>query len=424
MSKSAPKKSSSPSNKNAAPIAASAEEKALPVEETALQDHTATAKLCVALLDDSCDFTHRQEEILAVAHFMQKQGFEVQLFCPKASELMQKAVAQGIAVKPLAGLWITRLRLFWHYKRQKPLLLHSFSAATAHLAQAFSASRLEGCTLCVHSFFDLPQGIDRALDKAQERNIPLAHIELYKKTQSCVFSSDFMKKQWEKQSLTHGNSTTIFSALPVEPWEEAPKAQHELRDGRCIFAVAANIAQGAGLGTVLKAMALLLEQEKAQELPNSFEVRLLGNGAEFDSLLTEARGLGVEGRLALLGEQDLAQMLPLMHGLILPQEDTVQASDALLALMGAWHVGLPVICAETLPYTELSSGKMLFFAADNAEELAWHMRSLMQNATLRQNQGIFSAAMQDYSLMPRLQQEYGQVYARVLEQRGWGFMYK
>ncbi len=391
--------------------------------------------LSVVLMDDGFDWTSVQQEVLAVAQFLRHEGYAVHIFCPKASPLMQEAKAQELSVMPYGG----RFALLWKFKRKQPLVLHAFSLKTAALAEAFGRWRLPGVTLCLHSLYSTPP---------QEGPALTAALELCKKMQKTIFPTVHRKKLWEKQGLTQSDSPCVYPALALEPWaalhESLPVSQVEKQSQRYIFVVAASLCLQGGLSTVFKSMVLLMEQEL--EGVNSFEVRVLGSGQDFESLLTEARGLGVESRLALLGEQDMAEVLPWVHALILPQgcaslvspvfsktltQSSAESGDGtktfyagMHTLLAAYCLGLPVICAQNPPYTELSQGKMLHFTAENATELYEHMHGLMQDESMRQKQAEYSANMRKFALMPRLQKDYGKVYAMALEQKGWGFLCK
>jgi glycosyltransferase involved in cell wall biosynthesis len=118
---------------------------------------------------------------------------------------------------------------------------------------------------------------------------------------------------------------------------------------------------------------------QVEDLP-PWEVRLAGSGPMFRSLLDEAQKLGVLDRLAILGEQELHEVLPHCTILVLPHGELVYAPG----LASGWAAGLPVICPALPAALELSRNgeNALHVTPDNPQALAAAILHIIRNARL------------------------------------------
>ncbi len=382
--------------------------------------------LPVLLLDDATHYSLRQEEILAIAEALQSQGHRVYVLCPAYSLLGQKASEKNISVLSSSLSFWGRLGLLWRFKRKKPVLIYAFSFATAAFARAWASMREPDATLCIQDVKELPHESKTALS---------AQIAAWQSFQKCIFPCAIMGKLWMDSGFESGRVHCIASALEPALWDHMAPVVSPHPSKRMVFLVHTALHEESGLPTVLKAMAQLLEWEREKNMSPSFEVRVIGSGQNFESLLTQARGLGVEQRLALLGEQPVTDVLPLVHGLILPQCNAQEVcacltckdggpSSPLYTLMAAWALALPVMCTEVAPYTEWHQGKMLTFAPDDANALAENMWQCVQSANFWQKNSDNSAKMRHLVVMSRFQTDHISLHKDILEQRGWGFLCK
>ncbi len=386
------------------------------------------SSLHVVLLDDGQHWTWTQQEVLAVAKALHECAYSFEILCPENSPLMQHAKAAQLPVWPLRG----RLWLLWRYKRAKPLMIHAFSPTMAVFMHKWASWRRKGATVCMHSVYALPDCTLATPSTKEQKSSHAALLQAWKDVQKIIFPCEHMVTAWKKyveHSFTSLPSACICPALEPEPWL-ALKESYSASASRCIFMVAAHLRDDSGVDTVLKSMAYLLEQEQKHGMQNSFEVRVVGSGTAFESLLTQARGLGVDGPLALLGEQAFEDVLPAAHGLILPQNTADMACEPLVgqslvhAFMAACCLQMPIMATNIAPYNAWDKDFLWRFDPEDAQALGEHMWRCVQDASLREKQGKHAHCMQDFVLMPRLQQEYMQVYKAALEQRGWGFLYK
>ncbi len=400
----------------------------MPNSPNSLNAESPTQVLPVVLLDDATGWSTRQVEILALAEAFKVQGHAVHVACPASSPLAQKALEQEFSVLPLSFSFSNRVGLLWRFKRKTPLLVYAFSAVAASFARAWAAWRAPHATLCVQDVKELPP---------QEKTRLSAQLATWKSFHKCIFPCALMSKIWVDAGLANAHAHAIAPALDASTWGTMPPALPPQPQKRALFLVHTSLCHEGGLPTVLKAMEQLLEWEQEKQLGPSFEVRVVGSGQDFESLLTQARGLGVEERLALLGEQDLADVLPLVHGLILPQQNSHEVCVAwgqppvgtgsmttVHALLAAWTLSIPVMCTDVAPYNEWSQGHMLTFAPDDAKALAEHMWQCSQNTDFWHKHSENSAKMRHEALMSRFQKDHMSLHKEILEQRGWGFLCK
>lgn len=122
------------------------------------------------------------------------------------------------------------------------------------------------------------------------------------------------------------------------------------REDRLVFLAADALVEESGMGDLVDAMALVQGME---DLP-AWEVRMAGHGPNFEELLEKARGLGVESRLALLGEQDVAIQLALAHVAISPGKES---RDQARFILSAWACGRGLIASGTPELKEMLEDK-------------------------------------------------------------------
>nr|WP_295375807.1 glycosyltransferase family 4 protein [Pseudoxanthomonas sp.] len=148
-----------------------------------------------------------------------------------------------------------------------------------------------------------------------------------------------------------------------------------------------------------------------------FDLFLLGDpvGAWPDELMRLAERLGLGGRVHLTGyHDDVTALLRGMDVFVQPSR-----SEALsLSLLEAMSVGLPVIAARTggMPEVIADGDNGLLFASDDAHDLAWQLKKLLDPAerlwlgtrALETQQARFSARTMTHATVS--------LYRRLLEQ--------
>ncbi len=356
------------------------------------------AKMMVFLLDSSIELLPPQEELLSLALRLQELGFNPYIFCPATSELMQKAKAHGLAAvsishngKPsFSGLW----RSFWMQKRNIPLCIHTFAENCLPLAARLANFRKENTTLILHSCFKLPTS-SKSLAK---------YWSLPKKI---IYPSKFIANEWVKLGINAAQVEVVHTA------SQKISSYAEQKNKRWVFVAVERLEHSAGIDFLLKAMSALWQHPYLLD----WEVRIVGEGQFFEQLLNEARSLGVESRLALLGKQDPAEVLQHANALISP---FVEGQGNMSALMSAWSCGIPLICTMVNAHMEIANtNNALLIPEADPQRLAAAMIELMCRPERMEHFARNSANMRSYAQMTRLQKQYVKIYQDCISRFGW-----
>ncbi len=398
--------------------------------------------LPILLLDAGLTFGYRQQEILALAIYLQTRGFVVLLACPQSSILRIKAQAAGVSCFDLAhkgskmslGLGVF-LRLLWRFKKKDPLCIHAFSPDFLPLVHRLVHWRLTGATLAFYSLFEaatLPSHADHSPDA---ESIPQQLSPLMAKYLTCIdkvtVPSSHVRATWAQAGIEASRLKVIRPAVPALEGsvEHTAYAEHEgqaQQAQRFVFVVATEFLENSCLDVLFGAM---LELEK-HDFAMPWEVRVVGEGPDFATYMQRAEDLGVAPRLALLSTIDadfpLQVTLPHGHALILPQ---LGPQGNMHACINAWALGLPIIATHIAEYTELmevaarisrgSKGGIITVVPQDAKALAAAMQEIMGQRARYVELAKESHTMRNYALMSRLEDTYMDVYKGGIASFGW-----
>jgi glycosyltransferase involved in cell wall biosynthesis len=305
------------------------------------------------LLDLHCEAAPLWERMpdpaLALAR---TKDFDTLLVCRKNSPSALQAEAEKLPLLTLGSDSpfhpLSLLRLWLRLRKHRRVLLHSFGGQAAALAYLLARRRERGTALLVHSHFFRPR---------------LRHPFF---PQSCaaaagiICGSSAIAAHVLKESGLRPGKTHVIP--PGVSHREYPRRAES--DGRFVVCMPAPLESGNGQDMLIRAMSALWQMD---DLP-PWEVRLIGSGSMFHSLLEEARELGVLDRLSVLGEQDVRETLPRCSALILPFNAMVYTPG----LAAGWAVGLPVICPDHPACREIArhGENALFVRPDNPQDLA------------------------------------------------------
>ncbi len=360
-------------------------------------EQNAKKQFMVFLLDGSTSFAAPQKELLSLALRLQKQGLNPHIFCLPSSELMQKAKQYGLPIWPISngikpsfkGVW----NVFWKQKKSVPLCIHTFTENCLPIANRIAKLRKENSTLMLHSCYDLP-------------NKPKKLAKYWANPKKIIYPSKFAAGEWAKEGINPSQVHIIHTA------SQALISQEDKTTKRWIFIANESLEQSSGIDFLLKAMSALWQHP---HLPD-WEVRIIGSGPLFDQLLNEAQSLGVESRLAMLGDQKLDVLLK-AHVMVCP---FVEGQGNLSALMNAWNVGMPIICTMVNAHMEIANtNNALLVPEADPQRLAAAMIELMCRPERMQHFSRNSVVMQVYSQMSRLEDQYIKLYKECIARFGW-----
>ena len=323
-------------------------------------------QMLVVLLDLHLQPDPSQERILALLRALARtQPFIPLLICRKNSLLADKAATEDLPVLTLGSGWpfhpFSLPRIWLHLRKHRRAVLQSFGGQAAVLAHLLATRRKPGQTIVAHTHFFEPRMRHSLLQKS------------YVAADCVVCGSSAIAKLAQKES---GLQPEKFRIIPPGAKHSHYPGRVEQPNGRVAVCMPGTLEAGHGQESLIHAMAALWQVE---DLP-PWEVRLVGSGPMFHFLLDEAQKLGVLDRLAILGEQNLCEVLPHCRVLVLPLGELVYAPG----LARGWAAELPVICPALPAAIELTRNgeNALLVAPDKPQALASAILRIIRDAKL------------------------------------------
>jgi len=363
----------------------------------------AGVQMLVVLLDLHLQPDPSQERILALLRALaQTKPFIPLLICRKNSFLADRAAAEGLPILALSSSWpfhpVSRLRIWLRLRKHRQAVLQSFGGQAAALAYLLSTRRKPGQTIVAHTHFFAPRMHQPLLQKS------------YAAADCVVCGSSTIVKLVQKES---GLQPEKFRIIPPGTKHLSYPKRVKQRNGRVAICMPGVLAEGHGQEFLVHAMAALWQVE---DLP-PWEVRLAGSGPTFHFLLDEAQKLGVLDRLAILGEQDLHEVLPHCRMLVLPLGELVYAPG----LASGWAAGLPVICPALPAALELTRDKenALLVTPDNPQALASAILRIIRDPKLAAKLVQGGKAALDSVSEERMIADSFALYHELLAKHGW-----
>lgn len=361
-----------------------------------------------------------QEQALALARGMRDAGRWAPLIvCRRESWLAERAQELGLPCVTLgqggAAWTFARLRLWWRFRRQKHLLIQTLGTESVSWGARLAAWRRpfgERATLLAHAFAVRPPSAE-FLRSRRSRDL-LAARKIF-----C--GSEHVR---ERLNDAIGNEDSSAVGLPGErlerflPCVDADRLRTEKtprREGaNFVFAMTESFLPQSGALPVLQGMLLLQQQT---DLP-PWEVRLYGNGSRSGEIWEEARALGVESRLCLLGPQPLAEALRRCDVWLAPGQADAEVPSTFWAGFAA---GLPVIYSLSHLHREFlgHDRPSLPLSAVSPEKLAEAMRRSLLDADVRARsaaQVVKAAAAVDSAALAG---HFREIYTQWAEAWGW-----
>ena len=339
------------------------------------------------------------EQTLLLARALRDTGHEALLACPRHSPL---STAARQAELPLVELKNAGLPLVWTlYRliRQRDVrLLHTLDpgalAWAALLRRHYRELRL------VHTLFTAPENGK----KLRGRSIQQLDAVVCAGT--------------ELAGLAHANGVPdakirviLPAARPAAPGRACSAFLDAHPRERFIFVAAGALTPAADHAGLIQAMAYL-QTMGIEDLPQ-WEVRIVGEGPLFDSLLESAGKLGVLDRLSLIGGQDRRVFLEAADAALCCDSE---GRGSVSVILDAWSCGVPVACTALAAHRDLGEDKtsVLLSSPANPVALAGAMLRLMQEPSLRERLVAGGHAALEGFRPSRLGAEYAALYDEVL----------
>lgn len=284
------------------------------------------------------------------------------LICGSDSPVAQIPLAvPRLCIRP--GTFGAIFRLWqWQHKYEKLLIL-AVGADSLGLAQWLLRMGKKNSRRFFSAFFLLPPG-------KQSRHI-------VEQAECCICGSQFIRANVGE--LPCKTKPDLVDAAPGIDISQYRKAAPWQPDRRFVFGMGASLRPDSGALLLVRAMAALWQRE---DLP-PWEARMFGGGNRFEEILQEAEKLGVNSRLAILGEQPLEEVCQHCHVWLAPGT----ASDELPSVLWAGPAArIPLIAAKSSLHAERLFHKDAAMEIDpeNPQQMAKIMRELMLDASMRE----------------------------------------
>lgn len=343
----------------------------------------------VVMLDFDETFGDAQQQLLALAGRAQTQDTAVLVACPRSAPLAGAADLAEIPCLPLRGRYGHFLWLYPLLSRLKQpgviLHAHGWQAACAALLCRRFLPRLplvlsfRGTWLLRHTpSFLAARQLRRLCAAARAICCPTRELAEVLKT----FGAEDARIR------------LCPPLIPARPPCPEPA-------DRFVFVASAPLEPDSGFSELLDAMAMV---QGTEQLP-SWELRIVGAGDQFADLLDKATQLGVESRLALLGDQDTDTQLDFAHVAV---SCSRHSREQFMFLLRAWARRLPVLATGTPEILEFVTDRQdaLVSQPANAVALGTNMVRCLSNHELRQRISLGGAER-----FAELQTISGHVYA-------------
>lgn len=326
----------------------------------------------------------------------------------EASPLLAFARERGMDFFPSGtgalGRFFLLRRLAWKLRGRSPQwILLCFDPEA--LALALELARGRECPAVVYSPC-VPQ-TPKTLDPEPEEQMVGIAARPLPRARAVIALSEAQATELRACGFAAKDISVIPGALDPEP---LPRRRPR-RGGKIVFACADSLEEGKGYQILLRALAILYQDEA---LP-PWELRIAGGGPLFAALLEEARSLKVERRMAIFGAEHGANILRECDILIVPAEAGSEGGG--LSIKEGWACGLAVLCSDAPANLELirDGRDALCFCSGDEARLAEQMRRLALDKELRR--ALVRAGKKrlgDYSGDAMLQKHL-EIFKRLLE---------
>jgi len=360
----------------------------------------------IYLVDLSLTFGTMQNHLLHTADLLNKeQLIPVTVCCPANSQLAQKIKNLEIPLLEFTSQnpksFTNIFKLWFASLKKHNCLIHTFSNTSSLLGWIIFKLRKKKSTILIHTHKNA-----QAISVDKNNLMPLH----WRDADKIICDSTHMVQLLANASINPARIEKISAGVdPVLLVTHIPSTKK-----RFIFASLSPKEGASSNEIIIKAMPFLWQNK---ELPE-WEIRIFGRGLDVTALLGMALSVGVESHLSILGNQNLAEVLPPCDALIVP---SCLLTGAQRYLGIAWYNELALICARNSPNLELvkSDDNALIYNCDEPQHLAYIMEKAMLNpeliATIIQN----GKKMQPLVCIDNSVKQCYKLYIECISKHGW-----
>ena len=311
--------------------------------------------------------TPNQEQTLALGFGLLRAGWDARIFCREGARLAGRAQAKGLSVHTLPREGERTIPMLWSFFRglkghsKQPSVVHACDPAASLLAA--TAWRINKRLHIVHT-----------------RRVPVMESSVKAVKRYAVPDVDIITDTLAGKVALQlsGLSTQKVHVIPCGLDPSEYPASLPRGDGRFVYAVMGEMAEGNGCSLVYSALDIL----HSQVTSTPWEVRFLGNGPAFGKILDDAMTRGIAEHLVFLAEIDESEALRSCDCLILATEE---GESYLPLILHGWACNVPVITVNRLDHAEIlvADTNCLLVQPGDAAGLATQMARVSHDANLR-----------------------------------------
>ena len=308
-------------------------------------------------------------QTLVLAAALRAENWDAQIVCRKSAWLAFAAQQHDVPVHALPDEGEKSLGMAWKLLRA----IHNKKNTTG------KATLVHACDLAASHLVSLAWRLSKKFRIVHTRRIPIMEpntkaMLCYQRPQAKIITDSLAGEIALRLSgLDQHMLRTIPCCLETS---SHPQRTHAVEE-RFIFAITGDLTPLKGHSFLFDAM-LHLDADTAM-MP--WEVRVLGSGPLFSSLLEEAQHKNVASRLAFLTGLDTAAELCRCDALVLPASE---GESYLPLILHGWASGLPIITSNRLDHAEFlrHEANCLLTQSGSTAELAEQMARLTRDPAL------------------------------------------
>lgn len=353
-------------------------------------------------------------QTLTLACALRDEGWDVHLICRASCRLVPAAEAASLPVHPLPDSAGKGFFTAWKIAR----LIRKQTRKLTRKSGRKGRKKAEERRILVHACDPLASQVvagvwrrDKKLRIAHTRRVPIMEpnpkaVRCYQAPPAKIITDSLAGKIALRLSGLEAHLLHTI-ACGFDPLEQPVRRGRG--DNRIVFAVIGDLVPERGHSLLFDALAVL---EKIPDLP-PWEVRILGEGPYFQTLLEEAQAKNVAGHLAFLGGADVAGQLANCDFLILP---AATGESHMPLILRGWAAQLPLIAINRLDHAEnlQEDANCLLVQPDDAAGLAARMARLVGDAALQSHLVAGGAASLSKYPVQAMVLEHKRLYRQIL----------